>query len=399
MNNQNYATLILFCLFSNSITFPLTEILYKPHVSLTTAYLHGKAIRLRTLQSTPKDVELRVLSCVFHEGNVHGLITLLKVFNPSKNRAVCAYITHLVDLVGRSAPLLIPYNKYKKRFVPKCSHHIMRAFNNFAADNNKYSGPITVQPFIAVAPYKSMHNIICNLAQDRQVPLIIVPFGGHQEVITIQSCVRNFNAMLQLQASCTIGILIDRGLSLEMINSNHSFNVAVLFAGGADDREALALASRMSGNPKVGVTVFKIRCKQEEGLMFEMERQLDEIAMNEFKQKTAGNASVVCSEMAANNGLQMMEVIRSLRKNYNLVIVGKNIRIPQFQKEMKQWVEYVELGLLGDVLASSDFRDSSLSVLVVKRSELDDGYNHQQFCIKTIESCNPYISCREEIMR
>ncbi|XP_021654449.2 cation/H(+) antiporter 15-like [Hevea brasiliensis] len=383
LDKQCYATIVLFCLFLNSIVCPLVDILYKPHVRLTTTYHHTKALRLRTLQSTPKDVELRVLSCVYHEDNVHGLIALIKAFNPNKNRAVCAYVTHLVELVGRAAPLLIPYNKHRRRFIPKNSHHIMRAFNNFATDNNNSSGPITIQSFIAIAPYKSMHNIICNLAQDRHIPLIIVPFSGNQEVNRVQNSIRNFNTMLQEQASCTVGILIDRGLCLRMINLNRHFKVAVLFIGGADDREALALASRMSGSPKVGINVFKICCKQEEGKVCGVEKQLDEISLKEFKEKNVGNACVVCSEMVANNSLQMMDVVRSLRKKYNLVIVGKNLRRTQFEKEMMQWVEYQELGLVGDVLASSDFCD--ISVLVIKHSELDKSNNN--FC----------PSCREKL--
>ena len=60
-------------------------------------------------------------------------------------------------------------------------------------------------------------------------------------------------------APCSVGILVDRGLgSIERIsNSNVSINVAAIFIGGKDNREALAYATRVAQHPGVKFTVIR----------------------------------------------------------------------------------------------------------------------------------------------
>ncbi|KAJ6745141.1 CATION/H + ANTIPORTER [Salix purpurea] len=57
-------------------------------------------------------------------------------------------------------------------------------------------------------------------------------------------------------APCSVGVLVDRGNLRKFLAEPLSCRIAVLFFGGADDREALAYAVRMSGNPHVSVKVF-----------------------------------------------------------------------------------------------------------------------------------------------
>eukprot|EP00257_Ricinus_communis_P017318 XP_015575730.1 cation/H(+) antiporter 15 [Ricinus communis] len=388
LSTQCYTTAVLFSLFLTGVFCPFIQILYKPQARLiNSAYVEAFAIQ--TMQSTPKEVELRALSCVYDEDNVKSMITLLNAFNPNKSSPMCVYVTHLVELVGRAVPLLIPYTKNKKRFMPHNSHHIIHAFRNFEANSND---SVAIQPFVAVAPIKSMHNIICNLARDKHIPLIIVPFNDSRLGKRLQGNIRIFNSTLQEIAYCTVGILVDRGLH-QTKSTAHYFSVAVLFVGGPDDREALALADRMSGNPQMRITMFRIISKDEEeggeeDDTCELEKELDELSVQEFRQTSITNAYVSCSQMVANNGLQMMDVIRSLRRKYKLVIVGKVPRRSQYEKEMLVWIEYPELGVLGDALASPDFDDSDMSVLVVKQSDVDlDESKHGSFRMSSLR-CN-----------
>ncbi|KAF2296345.1 hypothetical protein GH714_037461 [Hevea brasiliensis] len=289
-------------------------------------------------------------------------------------------VIHAIELVGRAAPLLAPY-KSKKKEQLNCTDHIMSAFTNYSTNSR---GPVLVRPFTMLAPYTTMHNIICNQVQDKEIPLIIVPFQGNRDDNSIQSnLVRDFNAQLQNNARCTVGILVDRGFIHQ--NFNHfSCNIVVIFVGGADDREALALASRMSRNPDVSITLLRINVKRNESEMNGKDKQLDDSLVQDFKDKNSNNACVVCREVVANDSLQLLAVVRSLKNYYDLVMVGKMPIKAQFVEEMKGWIERPELGLIGDVLASSDISNGKMSVLVMQHfAEFGEHSNH---CISSTTS-------------
>ena len=174
IDEPTFTVLVFSSLAITSIIAPLTEMLYKPEIPLDSS---KKYRRLKTIHTTPCTSELRVISCVHNEENVHSLISLLEASNPTELSPICAYVIHLVELTGRTTPLLIPYNAKMKR-VSKLtssagSDHILHAFENYSKNSN---GPVIVQLFTMIVPYKSMHDDICRLALDKQTPLIIVPY-------------------------------------------------------------------------------------------------------------------------------------------------------------------------------------------------------------------------------
>ncbi|KAF2319188.1 hypothetical protein GH714_013851 [Hevea brasiliensis] len=202
-----------------------------------------------------------------------------------------------------------------------------------------------------VAPFRTMHNFVCNLAEDRHVPFIIVPFHEKQmptDYVVQQTLIQDFNVQLQEHAPCTVGILLDRGLRCQIkLLDNFSCKVAVFFVGGVDDREALALATRMSANPNVNITMLRIKysTNDHKGIKI-IESQLDDLL-----------------------------VIHSLKNKHDFVMVGKKSGATQFEQEMMEWVKYPELGAIGDLLASPDFCDKKMSVLALqhcKKRALDD---------------------------
>ncbi|KAJ7959589.1 Cation/H(+) antiporter like [Quillaja saponaria] len=149
--------------------------------------------------------------------------------------------------------------------------------------------------------------------------------------------------------------------------------------GGRDDREGLALASRMSGNPDVTVTLLRIMARlnkktgDSNGDSFEeheeTERMLDENLLVEFKAKNASNACVVCREISVNDTVDGFQALTTLESNYDLVIVGKRHGIISFVDENTfDFVEFEELGVVGDIfLASKDFCKGVASVLVMQQ--------------------------------
>ncbi|XP_050233937.2 cation/H(+) antiporter 15-like [Mercurialis annua] len=362
LDAQCYTTLVLFYLLLVAIFYPLIEILYKPRVRYEENWS-------RSLQSTRQGSELRVLTCIYDEDNVHGMIALLETFSlKAAISPLCAYVVHVVDLISQTAPLLLPYKSRKtnrRHRRGSSSSHIMRAFVNYS--KNRSTGYVTVQPFTIVAPFKTMHNIICDLAEERQIPFIIVPFHKNQKGV-----LQDFNSGLQLNSLCSVGIFVDRGLKPRTMNKpdTYSCRIAVLFVGGADDREALALAIRMSENPEVNITTLRINSTKDKDMINFSQELLDDLLVKEFMEKNLYNSRVVCHEVQVNDSLQMLNVIQSLRENYDLILIGKKSGARHFERDMFGWVEHQELGVIGDMITSADYYDDNTSVLVTEHCSL-----------------------------
>ncbi|KAL5824527.1 hypothetical protein ACOSQ3_020590 [Xanthoceras sorbifolium] len=361
VDDSYFTAFVLSTVAVNAIMNPLIQIFYKPELRLEACPSFGNYPR--RLHSMPPTGELRVLCCIHCEDNVNGMITLLKASNPTEISPIYAYTLHLTQLIGQAAPLLAPYESQRGKWKTNSSDRIMRALSRLSKTSNV---PLTIQPLKIIAPYKTMHETICKLAIDKFIPLIIVPFPESLEFHGKTASLRSFNINIQTYAPCTVGILVDRSSNRYLSTTHFSYNVVAIFLGGPDDREALALVLRMSGHPGVSITMIRIDFKADDDNN-KSERYLDECLINEFKSKTITNASMVCHEVVAEETLQVMNVISKIDNSYDLVIVGKQQRAhSRLAKEMLPWIEYKELGVIGDMVASSDFCGGTMSVLVMQ---------------------------------
>ncbi|KAK6234399.1 hypothetical protein QUC31_006805 [Theobroma cacao] len=363
LDEQNFATFVLSIVILNGIITPIIEIFYKPEVKTfdpSSVKLHS-----RSLGMTSSVGELRIISCVEDEDNVPSFTSLLEALNPTEVNPICAYVIHLVPLSTQTVPLLVPYKSHKRRFsTPNGSDSIMRAFLNYSQNSQ---GPVHIQPFRMISPFKYMHEPICRLAEAIRTPLVLVPFFKSQEVHSIEGSLRIFNTNIQQFSRCTVGILVDRGLRTHISVNSFSYNVAVIFLGGADDREVLAFAARMSSHPNIAITVLRIHLRGNCARGFEDERELDDSLFRDFKAMNVGNACVVCHEMVADNSEEVMIALGSLANCYNLVIVGKRQGCnSQFEEGLIAWTQYPELGVIGDAMAAPDFCGGMMSVLVLQ---------------------------------
>lgn len=387
LDKESYTSIVLNNLVLTIITTSIIQFLHKPQ-RLGRSHCDKKSVR--ALQSITQDVELRVLVCIHDESNVHSIISLLEASNPSVQSPLCVYIVHLIQFIGREVSLLVPY-KRNKRIKPDSSSHIMCAFTNYSRNSH---GPVTMQPYTLIAPYRTMHDNICNLAQDKNIPLIILPLPRGQQADPVKANeVRKYTEKMQEQAPCTLGILVENSSNIRKDLALFSCNIHVLFLGGNDDREALALAIRMSSNPNVSITFCRINLKNCKKDANKMEKLLDDSLVSEFKVKNEFNPSVVCHEMEAkDNYIQVMSLIKSLDRIHDLVIVGKRrASNVEFEEQMVEWMELPELGALGDIFVSlSEINECKMSVLVMQQQGLEYAGRHQDY-IKSSESKNDQL--------
>ncbi|KAB1221355.1 Cation/H(+) antiporter 15 [Morella rubra] len=287
LNSQYYTVMLVAMLVMTTAVSPFMSAVYRPRKGL-------RLYRLRAIQRSKPDTELRVLACVHTTRNVSGIIGLLEVSHATKISPLTVFALHLVELTGRSSAMLIVHSTRKSG-----AHHpgraqadsnlIISAFEAFESDNHL----VTVQPLTAMSPYGTMHEDICSLAEDKRVALILLPFHKHPTVdgrMEDENAVyRGINLNVLANAPCSVGIFIDRELAgaLRPGGPNDSVHCrfAMLFFGGPDDREALAYAWRMAGHPGISLTVEKV---QYYDIATEKRAEFDKATANYIKKKESG---------------------------------------------------------------------------------------------------------------
>ncbi|XP_027182439.1 cation/H(+) antiporter 15 [Coffea eugenioides] len=388
LDDQSFAIMVIISVVKTSIIIPIVTLIYKPARKFA-------PYKKRTVQRSKPDSEFRVLVCVHTPRNVPTIINLLEASHPTKKSPICIYVLHLVELSGRASAMLIVHNSRKSgrpalNRAQAQSDHIINAFENF----EQHAGCVSVQPLTAISPYSTMHEDICNLAEDKRAAFIIIPFHKQQTVDggmeSTNPAFRTINQNVLVNAPCSVGILVDRGLSssTRLAAGQVSHHVAILFFGGPDDREALAYAWRMSEHPGINLTVMRFIPGEETaepssssgrrgeasapGILTvvtddDREKQLDEDYINQFRSRTMHDDSIVYTERVVRNGEETVAAIRSIDSIHDLFIIGRGQgTVSPLTAGLTDWSECPELGAIGDLLASSDFA-TTVSVLVVQQ--------------------------------
>lgn len=386
-DEESFAVMVVITVIMTAIIVPAVSIIYRP--SRSSIYY-----KRRTIEISKTDTELRLLVCIHTPRNVPTMINLLEATNPTKNSPICVYVLHLVELSGRTSAMLIVHNTGKPDLpalnrTEAQSDHIIKAFENY----EQHVSYISVQPLTAISPYSTMHEDICNLAADKRVSLIIVPFHKQQTVDggmeATNMSYRAINQNVLAHAPCSVGILVDRGLSgsNRLAGSQVSHHIAVLFFGGPDDREALCYAWRMVEHQAITLTIMRFvpgeqvepSFQQQENKHMDgpreltvqtdrdIQKQLDEKLLNEFRMRCGEDNSVGFIEKVVNNGEDTVAAIRTMDDVHDLFVVGRGQgMISPLTAGLTDWSECPEIGAIGDLLASSDFA-ATASVLVVQQ--------------------------------
>lgn len=409
LDDKSFAIMVVVALVMTAIITPAVTIIYKPARRFA-------PYKRRTILKGKPDSDLRTLVCIHTPRNVPTIINLLEASNPTKKSPLCIYVLHLVELTGRASAMLIVHNSRKSgrpaaNRTQAQSDHILNAFENFEQN----TGYVSVQPLTAISPYSTMHEDVCSVAEDKRVALIILPFHKQQTVDggmeATNPAYRIINQNVLANSPCSVGILVDRGFgATSRIAGNH--HIAAVFIGGPDDREALALAWRMSSHPGNTLTVMRFVAGSDSNEQpttrvgvendprvltvvtdSDREKQEDDEFINQFKARIANEESIAYTEQVVNNGEETVAAIRSVDDAHDLFIVGRGQgMVSPLTAGLTDWSECPELGAIGDLLASSDFT-ATVSVLVIQQyvgSDLadfaaspDTPRNHETFMNRT----------------
>ncbi|XP_022730926.1 cation/H(+) antiporter 15 [Durio zibethinus] len=367
IDSQSFTIMSVSIVFMAGIITPLVKFLYEP----SKRYISHKK---RSIQHSHPETELRMLAGIYCQYQTPSIINLLELSNPTAKSPICFYVVHLLELIGRSAPLLITHRPGRKNSVQmQGSKHMINAFRLYEEINE---GTVVVNLYTAISPFVSMHDEICSLALEKRVSLIVIPFhkqwNTSTEIEVLPRATRSVNQQILQNAPCSVGILVDRGTttSTNSMSSKSLYNVGLIFVEGPDDREALAYAMRMAEHPNISITVTRLvdsNKKRREGRTNHQELE-DERIINDFRIAHAGKQHFVYKEEFVCDSVETVGIIRSMEDCYDLILVGRrhDSNSPLFAG-LTEWNEFPELGFVGDMLASSD-SGCQVSVLVMQQT-------------------------------
>lgn len=362
LNDECFAILVLTLVLVTGIVSPVVKALYDP----SRRFL---AYKRRTILHHHSDEELRILACIHKQDNVLAILNLLAASSPTATSRIDLVVLHLVKLAGRASSLLVAHiPREKPSRHPTQSEKI---FNSFSKFENSHMGKVTLHCYKGISPYATMHNDVCYLALEKRTTFIIIPFhkqwiiGGMTES---SFAYKQLNKNVLEKAPCSVGVLIDRGNQKKFwcgyINES-TYQVAVLFFGGADDREALAYAKRMLDQPNVNITLFHFSSSSDIIGGTERSKMLDTQILSEFRLSAFRNDRVSYKEESVMNGRDVLSVIEYMESYYDLVMVGRRHADSQLMSELQKWKQG-ELGIVGEILASLNI-GAKTAILVVQQ--------------------------------
>ncbi|XP_057485194.1 cation/H(+) antiporter 15-like [Actinidia eriantha] len=366
ITEEFYTILTVMAVVSEAIMTPLICYLYDP----SKRYLNYKR---RTIQQASNENELRVLLCVYEEDQVFSLMNLLKASHPTRERPIGAFVLDLIELVGRDHPLFINHQFHQRQSSTLTrTDRIISAFNQYEL---RCEGSIRHQFYTTIAPYISMHDDIGTVALEKSTSLLIIPYHKSDTVSNIKGVVRN----VLDKAPCSVGILIDKKIIMHWRSDSRNksqFHVCVIFYGGPDSRESLAYGMRMVENPAIRLSVIRL-IAEDEFITDMLETKLDIKMIHDLRTMSDDNQRIEYRELIVKDGVETSSVLFSLDDHYDFMLVGRRLdNDSPLVAGLTDWSYAHELGIIGDMLASSDMKNSA-SVLVVQQQTTVEDLAHK----------------------
>lgn len=216
-------------------------------------------------ESQNPESELRLLACVNSPRPVATTIGLIYASKGYDTIPLTPYLMRLVELPEKTKTDLMYHQKEEDELSDDDDYggndvlEINEAVDIFTSETG-----IMINQVKVVAPFVSMYLDVCEFAMDIRASIIILPFHKHQRIDgkmeSGKEGIRITNQKVLRHAQCTVAILVDRGLAsgTSRVSGSESLQqVATLFFGGPDDREALGFSKRLGLHCHINLTIIR----------------------------------------------------------------------------------------------------------------------------------------------
>ncbi|KAK7397149.1 hypothetical protein VNO78_18316 [Psophocarpus tetragonolobus] len=379
-----FAVITSAVLLMTVVVSPIINAVYRPRKRF-------EQNKLRTIQKLRIDTEIRIIACVHSARQATSMINIMESFNATRLSPIHVFAMYLTEFSGRAAALVAahidkPSSITGEQNLSRSQAELENIKNTFDAFGETCDA-VRIETSNVVSAYETIHKDIHHSANEKRASLILLPFhkqlsseGTLEETSVVH---KDINQNVMQHAPCSVGIFVDRDYGSI---PKTKLRVVMLFVGGPDDREALAVAWRMAGHPKIQLSVVRMVLfdkaaeveicydTEEQGILSdvmdnEKQKELDDEYISSFR-LTAVNSkdSISYSEIDVHSGEDIPAILGELEQNgCDLYVVGQgNCRNSQFFTNLLEWCECLELGVIGDILASNNFGCRS-SILVVQQ--------------------------------
>ncbi|KAF0910695.1 hypothetical protein E2562_004687 [Oryza meyeriana var. granulata] len=381
----------------------------------------------QALDHLAPDKELRMLACVHGARGAPAMLSLLDLLATTPRAQPTIHVLHLFD-AGRKH---VGPKRYHQRVQDSDKHvdrsidyatQVNRAVDLFTSVTGLSIHQVDIADRGAAVDAKNIHLF----TEDVRAGLLLVPYHKEQRYDGKMVCRRDDRRQLNREvlelAPCTIGIFADRpfwsgGASFQLptkISKSEETmttarnqgdqkvgtQVATVFLGGPDDREAVAFACRLAKNDAVRLTAIRFVLGVTQDLANDDRRtpttsadhsydggeevlsvvvhddgfddagvsdHPDERCMSAFRREYVAKERAEYVEKAVSGPMDVVEALRGTAGAFALVVVGRGGRQPpELVVGLEGWAEFPEVGPAGEILASNDSLEMG-SVLVVQQ--------------------------------
>ncbi|XAR56132.1 hypothetical protein NMG60_11036483 [Bertholletia excelsa] len=367
ISEELYTILTVMTVLNAAIITPIVSYIYDP----SKRYMNY--MRRTIHQANTARTELRVAVCVQEEDHVLSLMNVLRAFNPARERPMGVFVIDLKELVGRDHPLLINHQFHNRNSSSRT--RINRIINAFGQLEQQHEGNIRHQFFTSITPYSTMHEDVLTLALEKNASLLIIPFQKSGSY-----AMRGVTNNVLDKAPCSVGLLVDKKIIMHWKSNPqmhaNTLQICVIFVGGPDSREALACGMCMARNSFVKLHVIRL-IAEDEFINDLMDSKLDFKAIAELRSLFVHNQNVDYTEMNVKDGSETSQALLSLGDDYDFILVGRRIEEESpLVTGLSDWSYVEELGIIGDIVASSDMK-SNASVLVIQQQSTREDQKHK----------------------
>jgi hypothetical protein len=350
--------------------------------ALARAQRRALRYRARCLQDMRPDHELRVLVCVHGVIDVHPMLTLAYLASRTAGALLAVHLLHLVELVtARKYAITSQLYSAGRSKDDDDEWGYARDVERVAAAVAcfTYDHAVPVRQVTAISTIASMDADVLNGVDDARASIVLVPF--HKELrydgrmVCRRMGRRHLNQRILARAPCTVGIFVERRFFEPVVPGGAEQQavvqqVAAVFLGGADDREAVAFAARLAGHPWVSVTVCRLRPAPGFPIVAGEETALDDAFMADLHERFVAPEKLSYTERYVSNGAETVNALSSMAREFAVFVVGKasggGAGTEAMTCGMGDWDDDCpELGAIGELLASDDVA-GACSVLVLQ---------------------------------